>query len=55
MLKLGATYYHVMRCSEIDRPHTIGGSIRLEAELSDSGAKDTNWADIEFCLDARIS
>ena len=24
---------------EVDQPHTIGGSVRMEAELSDNGAK----------------
>ena len=41
MLKLGATHYHVTRCGEIDQPHTIEDSVRVEAELSDSEAKDT--------------
>ena len=41
MLKLGAPYYHVTRRGEIDQSLTIGGSVRMEAELSDSGAKDT--------------
>ena len=41
MVKLGGTYYHVTCGGEIDQPHTIGGGIRVEAELCDSGAKDT--------------
>ena len=41
MLELGTTHYHVTRRGEIDQPHTVGGSVRVEAELSDSGAKDT--------------
>ena len=48
MLKLSATHYHVTRRDEIDQPHSIGGSVHVEAELSHSGAKDT------FPLDLRI-
>ena len=40
MLKLAATYYQCTRRSEIDQPHTIGGSVRVEAKLCDSGAKN---------------
>ena len=46
MLKPGATYYRVMRRSEFDQPYTIGCSVFIKAELSDSGAKDTFPADL---------
>ena len=39
MLKPGDTYYHTTHRGEIDQSHTIGGSVRMEAELSDSEAK----------------
>ena len=41
ILKLGAIHYHVTRCGEIHQPHTIVGSVPMEAELSGSGSKDT--------------
>ena len=41
ILKPGATDYHVSRCGEIDQPHAVWRSRRVEAELSDSGTKDT--------------
>ena len=51
---------HVTRRGEIDQPHTIGGSVRVEAELSDSGAKDTFPPDLgikisedDFCVMGR--
>ena len=34
MLKFGAIYYHVTRRDEINQIHPIGGSVRMEAELS---------------------
>ena len=46
IMKLGAIYDHVTRHSEIDQPHTIGGSGRVDDELSDSGAKDTFPSDL---------
>ena len=57
MLKLGAAYYHVRRCGEIDQPHIIGGGVHVETELSDSGAKDIFLPDLsikisenDFCV-----
>ena len=57
MLELGATHYHDTRRGEIDQPHTVGGRVRVEAELSDSGAKDTFPPDLrikipedDFCV-----
>ena len=57
VLKPDATLYHVTRRSEIDQPSTIGGSVRVEVELSDSGAKDTFPPDVrikisedDFCV-----
>ena len=56
MLKLGATYYHATRRGEIDKHHAIGVSVRVEAKLSNSGAKDIFSPDLrikfyedEFC------
>ena len=33
MLEAGATKYHVSQGGEIDQPHTVGRSCRVEAEL----------------------
>ena len=41
MLEPGAKYYHVSRSSEIDQPHVVWRSCRVEAELCDSETKDT--------------
>ena len=41
MLTSGATDYHVSRRSEIDQPQAVRRSCRVEAELSDSGTKDS--------------
>ena len=41
MLKSGARDYHVWRRDEIDQPHAVRQSYRVEAELSGSGTKDT--------------
>ena len=41
MLKPGATDYHASRRGEIDQPHAVWRSSRVEAKLSDSGTKDT--------------
>ena len=45
----------------ISLPHTIGGSVRVEAELSESGAKDTFPPDLhikisedDFCVMGRV-
>ena len=50
-------YDHVTRRGEIDQPHTIGGSVRVEAELCDRGDKDTFPNDLsikisgeDFCV-----
>lgn len=40
MLKLGATHSDLTRRAEIDQPHTSNGNVVMEAELSDSKAKD---------------
>ena len=57
VLKPGATNYHITRCGEIDQPYTIGGSVCVESELPDSGAKDTFSSDLrikisedDFCV-----
>ena len=41
MLKPGAIDFHVSRRGEIDQPHVVGRSCRVEAELSDSVTKYT--------------
>ena len=41
MLERGATDHHVSRRVEIDQLHAVGRSCREEAELFDSGTKDT--------------
>ena len=42
MLKPGAIYYHVThRMVKSNQPHTFVDSVLVEAELSDSGAKNT--------------
>ena len=41
MLKPFAIDYHVSRRCEIDQPHAIRRSCRVEPKLSDSGTKDT--------------
>ena len=48
MLKHGVRYYHVTRRGETNEPHTIGGSVRMEAELSDSAAKDNFPPDLRI-------
>ena len=48
MLKLGAIYCHVTRRSKIAKPHIIGGSVRVEAELSNGGADDTLQPDLRI-------
>ena len=46
MLEPSATGYHVSRRGEIDKPYAVGRSCRVQAELSDSGTKDTFLADL---------
>ena len=41
ILKPGTTDYHVSRRGEIDQSHAVRRSCQVEAELSDSGTKDT--------------
>ena len=41
MLEPDATDYHVSRRGEIDQPHAVERSCRVDAELSDSGTKDS--------------
>ena len=48
MLEPGATDYHVSRRGEIDQPHAVRRSCRVEAELSDSGTKDTFFPDLHI-------
>ena len=54
MLKSGATYHYVSRRGEIDLSHTIEGSGRMEAELTDSGAIDILAPDLRI-IDALAS
>ena len=48
MLKPGATDYHVSRRGEIDQPHAVRRSCRVEAKLFDSGTKDTFLANLRI-------
>ena len=60
MLKFATTYYHATRSSEIDQNHTIGGSVCVGAELSESRGKYTFPPDLRikisednFCVMSR--
>ena len=46
MLKPGATDYHVLRRGKLFQSHAVRRSYRVEAELSDSGTKDTFLPDL---------
>ena len=46
MLLPGATDYHVSRRAEIDQPHAVARSCRVEAKLSDNGTKYTFLTDL---------
>ena len=41
MLEASATDYHISSHCEIDQPHAVGRSCRVEAELSDSWTEET--------------
>ena len=38
----------MFRCCEIDQPHAVGRSCRVEAEPFDSGTKDTFLDNLDF-------